>query len=95
MNYVPDPIDTSNVYLDEEILALSEFLAKNTHDIWAKERISQGWTYGNVRNDEKREHPCLIPYEALPDSEKVYDRNTAMETLKVILSLGYEIRKIP
>lgn len=95
MNYVPDPIDTSNVYLDEEILALSEFLAKNTHDIWAKERISQGWTYGNVRNDEKREHPCLIPYEALPDSEKIYDRNTAMETLKVILSLGYEIRKIP
>lgn len=95
MNYVPDPIDTSNVHLDDEILALSEFLAKNTHDIWAKERISQGWTYGDVRNDEKKEHPCLIPYEALPDSEKIYDRNTAMETLKVILSLGYEIKKIP
>ena len=93
MDYIPNPIDTSGIDLDKEIMELSEFLSKNAHDIWARERINQGWTYGDVRNDAKKEHPCLIPYEALPESEKVYDRNTAMETLKVILSLGYEIRK--
>ena len=55
--------------------------------------MKQGWVYGAARNDATKEHPCLIPYEDLPDSEKEYDRNTAMETLKVIISLGYEIRK--
>lgn len=93
MNYDPKPIDTEAVVLDGEILALGELLAKNAHDVWAVGRIRQGWTYGPSRNDERKEHPCLIPYEALPEEEKGYDRNTAMETLKVILSLGYEIRK--
>lgn len=93
MTYTPKPMDTDSVRLDDEILELGELLAKNAHDVWARERMKQGWTYGNTRNDTKKEHPCLVPYEELPESEKDYDRNTAMETLKVILSMGYEIRK--
>lgn len=93
MTYTPKPIDTDTIRLDDEILELGELLAKNAHDVWARERMNQGWTYGNTRNDTKKEHPCLVPYEELPESEKDYDRNTAMETLKVILSMGYEIRK--
>ena len=86
------PIDTSNVELPKEILELSEQLAKNTHDVWAKSRMEQGWTYGETRNDEKKETPCLIAYEELSENEKEYDRNTAIETLKLIIKLGYSIK---
>lgn len=92
MNYIPEPIDTSDVELSPEILELCEKLAKNTHDVWAKGRIAQGWTYGPVRDDAKKETPCLMPYDELPESEKDYDRNTALETLKVIIKLGFEIK---
>lgn len=91
MKYQPKPIDTSDVTLTEEIRRLTELLAKNAHDIWAKQRLAEGWSYGPTRNDSKKEHPCLVPYEELPDSEKQYDRNAAMETLKAVLALGYKI----
>ncbi len=89
--YNPNPIDTSNVVLPTELLSLTEKLAENTHDVWAKGRIEQGWKYGETRDDEKKLHPCLIPYSELPESEKEYDRNTAIETIKLIYKLGYFI----
>ena len=91
--YTPKPIDTSSVTLSPEILALGEELAKNVHEVWSAGRIAEGWTYGPVRNDERREHPCLLPYDELPESEKEYDRNTALETLRLIVKLGYKIGK--
>lgn len=91
--YTPKPIDTSDVTLDKDILELCEILSKNTHEVWSEGRIREGWTYGDVRDDEKKQHPCLIPYEALPESEKEFDRNTAMETLKLMIKLGYQIVK--
>lgn len=91
--YAPMPIDTSDVRLDSGILELCELIAKNTHDVWAVGRINEGWSYGEARNDEKKLHPCLIPYEELPESEKEYDRSTAMEALKLIVKLGYKIEK--
>lgn len=91
--YTPRPADTSRVQLSEELLHLTEEMARNVHDVWAVGRIAEGWTWGPERNDAKKENPCLVPYEELPDSEKGYDRNTAIETLKLILSLGYKILK--
>lgn len=91
--YKPEPIDTSTVELDREILDLCELIAKNTHDVWAVGRMKDGWTYGEHRDDEKKLHPCLVPYEELTDSEKEYDRSTSMETLKLIIKLGYSITK--
>lgn len=91
--YTPKPIDTNDIQLNEEILRLSEELAKNTHEVWSVGRIRDGWTYGETRDDAKKHHPCLIPYEELPESEKEYDRNTALETLKLIVKLGYRITK--
>lgn len=93
MSYTPNPIDTSDVELSEDILKLTEELAKNTHEVWSAGRISQGWTYGSERDDANKKHPCLVEYEALSDDEKSYDRNTAMETLKCIIKLGYKIEK--
>lgn len=91
--YNPKPIDTSEVILEGEILKLCELLAENTHEVWSLGRIKEGWSYGETRNDEKKQHPCLVPYDELSDSEKAYDRNTALETLKLITKLGYKIVK--
>lgn len=93
MSYMPNPIDTSDVILPEEILKLCEKLAENTHEVWAKGRADQGWVYGKERNDEKKETPCMVPYNELSEAEKDYDRNTAVETLKLIVKLGYKITK--
>jgi ryanodine receptor 2 len=91
--YTPQPIDTSDIQLPAELEELVEEMSKNVHDVWSETRISQGWTYGPQRDDTLKTHPCLIPYEELPDSEKEYDRNTSIGTLKLILKLGFKIRK--
>jgi hypothetical protein len=93
MPYSPKPLDTSSVALSDELEALTEYLAENTHDIWATQRLAEGWTYGPQRDDAAKKHPDLIPYADLSESEKEYDRRTAMETLKAILALGYRIEK--
>lgn len=91
--YIPQPIDTSDIQLPEELNPLLEAMAKNVHEIWAQGRISQGWGYGEKRDDAQKHHPCLVAYEDLPEEEKVYDRNTSVETLKLILKLGFKIEK--
>ena len=91
MSYKPDPIDTSSLKLTPEIVELTERLARNTHDIWARQRLSEGWAHGPERHDARREHPSLIHYDELPDSEKEYDRQTALESIKMLLALGYTI----
>ena len=92
--YNPNPIDTSTISLPNDLLELTEKIAENVHEVWSQNRINDGWKYGEVRNDERKETPCLIPYNELPESEKEYDRNTALETLKLIIKLGYDIKKI-
>src|SRR5438105_2391026 len=92
--YDPAPIDTSRVKLSGDILKLTEQLAEHNHDVWARQRLSEGWKYGPSRNDAAKEHPCLVPYADLPDSEKEYDRRTALLTLEAIVALGYRIEKI-
>lgn len=91
--YNPKPIDTTEVELSKELLELTEKIAENVHEVWAKSRVEQGWSYGEARNDEKKQTPCLVPYCELSEIEKDYDRNTAMETLKLISKLGYKITK--
>lgn len=91
--YDPIPVDTSDVVLPAELLALTERIAENVHDVWAAGRIAEGWTYGPTKDSEKKTTPLLVAYGDLSDEEKAYDRNTALETLKLIVKLGYSIRK--
>ena len=82
-NYVPQPMDTNDILLPEELNVLIEQMAKNVHEVWAQSRMEQGWTYGEERSEALKQHPCLIPY----------DRDTALGTLKLICKLGFKISK--
>ncbi len=92
-DYIPSPIDVDDVELPEELTALVEVIAKNVHEVWAQNRLSEGWTLGPERDDKKKHHPCLVPYEQLPEIEKAYDRNTAIGALKLICKLGFRIAR--
>lgn len=91
--YEPKPIDTGDIVLPGELLELTEQIAENVHDVWASGRIREGWRYGPRRDDVRKTTPCLVPYGELPEREKEYDRSTAMQTLKLIIKLGYRIEK--
>ncbi len=86
-------LKTGCQHLPDSVIELVELLAKKAHDTWAEGRIKEGWTYGSERDDSNKKHPCLVPYEELPDSEKEYDRNSVKETLKAIIALGYRQEK--
>lgn len=92
-NYTPQPIDTQDVVLPEELNELAEMIAKNVHEVWADGRMKDGWAYGEERNDAEKHHPCLVTYDELTEKEKEYDRNTSQETLKLIMKLGFKISK--
>lgn len=93
-NYTPQPIDAESVILPQDLNNLAEVIAKNVHEEWSAGRMADGWTYGEERNDALKQHPCLVPYEELPEEEKEYDRTTSQKTLKLIMKLGFKIEKI-
>lgn len=94
MTYSPEPLDTSRVVLPAEIAGLVELLARNIHEVWAQHRIAEGWTYGPARDERVKSHPCLVPYDELPESEKEYDRRAVVGVLASIYSLGYGILRM-
>jgi ryanodine receptor 2 len=81
------------VKLPGDLHDLTERLAENAHDVWARRKIADGWTWGPTVDAAGKKHPDLIPYDQLPEDKKEYDRDTAMETIKAILSLGYTIAR--
>lgn len=91
--YTPRPIDLSGIKLPDELEALTEHMARNIHEVWAQSRLSQGWRYGEKRDDDLKTHPSLIPYEQLSEHEKQYDRDTALSALKFIVKEGFKITK--
>lgn len=91
--YKPQPINTDDVVVSDDILALAEKLAENTHEVWAVGKIKEGWTYGEKLDKEHKTHPLLVPYNELSESDKDYDRRTSLETLKLLIKLGYKIEK--
>lgn len=92
-DYEPHPIDVDSIPLNGDLEQLQDAIAENAHNVWAKARIKEGWTYGKEFDDEKKEDPTIMPYTALPDSEKEYDRLTAFNTIKLVKKLGFDIIK--
>lgn len=93
--YIPHPINLDDVEVEEELIELREAIAENAHEVWAESRRNEGWTYGSVRDDAKKQNPDMLPYNLLPDSEKEYDRLMAMNTIKLVKKLGWEICRRP
>ncbi len=91
--YVPKPEDTTDIILSKEIMDMTEIIARNTHENWAKNKMDEGWVYGEYLDDEKRTHPCITEYENLSEDDKDYDRITAMEAIKLLIKMGYKITK--
>jgi hypothetical protein len=91
--YTPKPINLEDVVINSDINELKEAIAENAHEIWASSRKNDGWCYGPRRDDTLKQTPNLVPYTDLPDEEKHYDRVMAMETIKLIYKLGYDIVK--
>ena len=91
--YTPSTIDVSDVVLPKELDKLAEELAKNVHETWAQGRIEDGWEYGPERDDTMKRHPGIVEYDELSEAEKEYDRITAIGTLKLIIKLGWQIKK--
>lgn len=91
--YTPNPINVDNIPLNGDLEELQEAIAENAHDVWAEARMNEGWTYGKERDDTNKKHPDLVPYSALPDSEKEYDRIMAFNTIKLVRKLGFDIVK--
>lgn len=91
--YSPQPLNTSQIELPATLLELLEQLAENVHEVWAFERMKDGWTWGPQRDDDNKCHPCLVPFGKLPEGEKEYDRKMAAEALKAVVALGYTIER--
>jgi hypothetical protein len=92
-SYIPHPIDLEDIVLPPQLDQLREAIAENIHEVWAAGRIKEGWTYGPVRDDKLKTHPDLIPYSELTEGEKQYDRETAVNTIKLVIKLGYDLIK--
>lgn len=92
-NYEPHPLNLDDVQIEPELMELREAIAENAHEVWAKTRKNEGWSYGPVRDDIKKKNPDMLPYNLLPESEKEYDRLMAMNTIKLVKKLGWEFKK--
>lgn len=91
--YIPHPIKLDDIEIEDDLIELREAIAENAHEVWAEARKNEGWTYGPVRDDKKKQNPDLLPYNRLPESEKEYDRLMAMNTIKLVKKLGWELKK--
>ncbi|XP_017959316.1 ryanodine receptor isoform X9 [Drosophila navojoa] len=89
--YVPNPIDTNNVHLDNDLNSLVQKFSEHYHDAWASRRLEGGWTYGEIRSDIERKHPRLKPYNMLSEYERERYRDPVRECLKGLLAIGWTV----
>ncbi|KAF4017270.1 hypothetical protein G4228_008671 [Cervus hanglu yarkandensis] len=93
-SFIPCPIDTSQVVLPPHLEKIRDRLAENIHELWGMNKIELGWTFGKIRDDNKRQHPCLVEFSKLPETEKNYNLQMSTETLKTLLALGCHIAHV-
>ena len=68
--------------MDSCIMGVRSFLAsppysspneEASHNSWMEQKLRDGWRYGPVKDVEKKEHPCLLPFKSLPKEQQVKD----------------------
>ncbi|XP_076834095.1 ryanodine receptor 3 isoform X5 [Brachyhypopomus gauderio] len=87
-SFIPTPVDTSQVVMPLHLEKVRDRLAENIHELWAMNKIELGWSYGKMRDDNKRQHPCLVDFSKLPETERNYNLQMSTETLKTLLAVG-------
>ncbi|XP_075893569.1 ryanodine receptor 3 isoform X4 [Nelusetta ayraudi] len=93
-SYIPIPVDTSQVVLPPHLDNVRDKLAENIHELWGMNKIELGWTFGKIRDDNKRQHPCLVDFAKLPETERNYNLQMSSETLKTLLALGCHVAQV-
>ncbi|XP_034436295.1 ryanodine receptor 3 isoform X5 [Hippoglossus hippoglossus] len=93
-SFIPTPVDTTQVVLPPHLDNVRDRLAENIHELWGMNKIELGWTYGKVRDDNKRQHPCLVDFAKLPETERNYNLQMSSETLKTLLALGCHVAQV-
>ncbi|XP_069964750.1 ryanodine receptor isoform X14 [Bactrocera oleae] len=91
--YDPQPIDTEQVQLNNDLETLVQKFSEHYHDAWASRRLENGWSYGEIRSDNDRKHPRLKPYNMLSDYERERYRDPVRECLKALVSIGWRIEQ--
>ncbi len=72
-----------------------EALARMEHERWKEELERAGWRHGPPPKDPvKKTHPCLVPYDQLPDGEKEKDRNTVREIPRFLAQVGFRVYRV-
>nr|XP_055028682.1 ryanodine receptor 3 isoform X6 [Misgurnus anguillicaudatus] len=89
--FIPKPVDTSQIVMPPHLEKVRDRLAENIHELWGMNKIEVGWSYGKIREDNKRQHPCLVDFSKLPETEKSYNIQMSTETLKTLLALGCHV----
>lgn len=93
MGYQPHPVDLSGIKLDSMLQSDVEIISRSIHETWADQRVRAGWVYGTQDDLDRKTHRCLVEYDELPEPEKDVDRATVTQTIKMLLWMGYEIKK--
>ncbi|KAF7261042.1 hypothetical protein EG68_01789 [Paragonimus skrjabini miyazakii] len=92
--YKPQPLDLSQIVLSKRLESLVNQLAENTHNMWARDRISLGWTYGFREDHAQKRSPHLVPFNEVDPIIKHSNRETAIETVKTLLAYGYSLNQV-
>uniref|UniRef100_A0A4W5N343 Ryanodine receptor 3 n=1 Tax=Hucho hucho TaxID=62062 RepID=A0A4W5N343_9TELE len=93
-SFIPTPVETSQIIMPPYLEKVRDRLAENIHELWGMNKIELGWSYGKIRDDNKRQHPCLVDFSRLPETEKNYNLQMSTETLKTLLALGCHVVQV-
>ncbi|XP_076604100.1 ryanodine receptor 3 isoform X7 [Chaetodon auriga] len=93
-SFIPTPVETSQIVMPPHLEKVRDRLAENIHELWGMNKIELGWSYGKIRDDNKRQHPCLVDFSKLPETEKNYNLQMSTETLKTLLALGCRVVQV-
>ena len=86
-----DAGESSAVTVEEFDAETVLLLAENEHIRWMQEKLANGWVYAPVRDNGKKHHPLLVPYEQLPPEEQQKDINVVKNIIPLLKSIGLRI----
>uniref|UniRef100_A0A3Q3G2B0 Ryanodine receptor 2b (cardiac) n=1 Tax=Labrus bergylta TaxID=56723 RepID=A0A3Q3G2B0_9LABR len=92
--YQPAPLDLRQVFLSPAHEELVNLLAENDHNVWARERIKQGWTYGAQQDVKAKRSPYLVPYSLLDERRRRVSMESLKETVCTLLAYGYSLETL-